>query len=137
MIGQLLDLQVMPHNEQLLLLIMILLKVIDDILKHDLLLRQLHLLHMMDVNDLIVQSDHLVLQFIVCCLELQTHYGYLVVLGLEEASHLHLLKLELLPRTHLVLGHGLEMLDLLVVERFFKERHFLRIHEVSMLLLFI
>ena len=63
----------MAHDEQLLLLIVILLEMVDDVLKHDLLLGQLHLLHMMDVHDLVVQGDHLVLELVGCCLELEAH----------------------------------------------------------------
>lgn len=37
----------------------------------------------------------------------------------------------------MVLGHRLEVLDLLVVQRVFQQRHLLGIHKVSMLFLFI
>lgn len=71
--GQLLDLHVVPQYEQFLLLVMVLLEVVDDVLKHDLLLGQLHLLHVVDVHDLVVESHHLVLELVVGSLELEGH----------------------------------------------------------------
>lgn len=95
----------MPHNEYFLLFDVVLVKVVDGSFIHHLLLGQLHLLHVVKVDYLIIEANYLVLELVVGSLELQTHLRNLVVLTLQHALHPYLLNFRNLPRTRVVLGY--------------------------------